>query len=58
MVPIPEVDTGLVIHITPEHCHAYPMRCDEDVHAAFLYLLEGFRWVDFTAKDVMGEPLQ
>lgn len=57
-VPIPEVDTGLVIHITPEHCHAYPMRCDEPVRDAFLYLLEAFRWVDDASKSVMGEPLQ
>jgi hypothetical protein len=57
-VPVPEVDTGLVIHLTPEHCVAYPMQCDQPVHAAFLYVLEAFRWVDDTAKNVMGKPLQ
>lgn len=57
-VPVPEVDTGLVIQITPEYCEAYPMRCDEDVHMAFLYTIEAFRWLAETSKLVMGEPIQ
>jgi ATP-dependent exoDNAse (exonuclease V) beta subunit len=57
-VPVPEVDTGLVIHITPEACDAYPIICDEEVHAAFLYCLECFRWLNETSKTVMGQPLQ
>lgn len=57
-VPVPEVDTGLVIQITSEACEAYPIRCDEEVHNAFLYALETFRWVQETAKTVMGEALQ
>lgn len=56
-VPVPEVDTGLVIHITPESCEAYPIRCDDEVYAAFLYTLEAFRWLNETSKLVMGEPL-
>ena len=39
-VPVPEVDGGIVIHLTPEHCQAYPVRCDEEVFTAFLYVLE------------------
>ena len=56
-VPVPEVDAGLVIQITPEHCEAHPIQCDEEVHTAFLYTLEAFRWVDETSKLVMGDPL-
>lgn len=56
-VPVPEVDTGLIIHITPEACDAYPIRCDEEVHMYFLYCLEMARWVNETSKTVMGEPL-
>lgn len=56
-VPVPEVDTGLVIQITPEHCEAYPIRCDQPVHDAFLYVLEAFRWLQETSKTVMREPL-
>lgn len=57
-VPVPEVDTGLVIQITPEHCEAHPIVCDTEVHTAFLYCLEMFRWVDETCKTVMGDPLE
>lgn len=56
-VPVPEVDEGLVIHITPEACEAYPMRCDEQVHNAFLYSIEVFRWLDYESKAVMGDVL-
>lgn len=56
-VPVPEVDGGLVIHITPEHCEAFPVRCDEAVHQSFLFLIEAFRWVDRLSKDVIGMPM-
>jgi hypothetical protein len=56
-VQVPEVDTGLVIQITPEACEAYPIRCDEEVHTAFLYCLEAFRWTQETSKTVMTDPL-
>jgi hypothetical protein len=56
-VPVPEVDTGLVIKLTPESCEAYPIRCDQDVHNAFLYVLEAFRWTQETSKTVMRQPL-
>lgn len=56
-VPVPEVDTGLVIKLSPESCLAYPIRCDKEVHNAFLYVLEAFRWVQETSKTVMRQPL-
>lgn len=56
-VPVPEVDTGLVIQISPEHCESYPLRCDTEVHTAFLYVLETFRWLQETSKTVLGEAL-
>ena len=56
-VPVPEVDTGLVIQLSPESCESYPIRCDEEVHTAFLYVLEAFRWMQETSKTVMREPL-
>lgn len=57
-VPVPEVDTGLVIQLTPESCESYPIRCDSEVHTAFLYVLEAFRWMNETSKTVMSDPLQ
>ncbi len=56
-VPVPEVDTGLVIHITPDHCDAYPVDCSEDIHTSFLYVLEAARWSFQTSKSVIGMPL-
>ena len=56
-VPVPEVDTGLVIQLSPESCESYPIRCDEEVHTAFLYVLEAFRWLQETSKTVMRDPL-
>lgn len=56
-VPVPEVDTGLVIKLTPESCESYPIRCDQEVHRAFLYVLEAFRWTQETSKTVMRQPL-
>lgn len=57
-VPVPEVDTGLVIQISTESCESFPIRCDEEVHAAFLYCIEVFRWLHETSELVMGDPLQ
>lgn len=57
-IPVPEVDTGLVIKLSPESCESYPIRCDQQVHTAFLYCLEAFRWVQETSKTVMGDALE
>lgn len=56
-VPVPEVDGGLVIHLTTEHCEAWPVRCDETVHLAFLYVLEAARWQFELSREVLGMPL-
>lgn len=56
-VPVPEVDGGIVIHITPEHCEAYPVRCDREVHTAFLYILEAARYQFEMSKTIIGAPL-
>ena len=56
-VPVPEVDTGLVIKLSPGHCAAYPIRCDTPVFTSFLYVLEAFRWLQETSQTVMGEAL-
>lgn len=55
--PVPEVDAGLVIHITPDHCEAFPVRCDERIHEAFLYVIEASRWMNETSKNVIGLPI-
>ena len=57
-VPVPEVDTGLVIHITPDHCDAYPVECGPDIFEAFLFVQEAARWQFQTSKTVIGRPLE
>jgi hypothetical protein len=57
-VPVPEVDSCLILHLTPEHCEAFPINADKTAHDAFLYALECFRWVNDTSKHVMGPPLE
>jgi hypothetical protein len=56
-VPVPEVDTGLVIHLTPDHCDAYPIRCDEQVFESYLAVQDAARWVYQESRGVMGDPL-
>jgi hypothetical protein len=56
--PVPEVDTGLVIHLTPEACEAYPIVCDEHVFDAYLAAQDCARWLWQDSRAVMGEPLE
>ena len=56
-VPVPEVDGGLVIHLTPDHCEAFATRCDGRVFDAFLYVVEASRWVNGLSKEVIGMPI-
>ena len=53
-MPMPKLDGGMVVHITPEHCDAYPVRCDKLVFDAFLYIVEAFRWQQDTSRSVIG----
>lgn len=56
-VPVPEVDTGLVIHITPESCEGFPIVCDESVFEAYLAVQDSARWLFQDSRKVMGLPL-
>lgn len=56
-MPVPTVDTGLVIHITPEHCTATVVDCGEQTHDFFLYAIEIARWTFDHSKQVLGTVL-
>lgn len=56
--PVPTVDGGLVVHMTPEGCEAYPVRCDQPIHTAFLFILEAARWRFEMEQRVIGSPLE
>lgn len=55
--PVPEVDTGLVLHITPQACEAYPMVCDEEVLESFLAIRDSAKWLHQDSRNVMSNPL-
>lgn len=56
-VAVPEVQGGLVIHITPGHCHAHIVECGDATFDAFLHLLEVARWVWGDGRYAIGAPL-
>lgn len=56
-VPVPEVEGGLVVYITPKRCEAYPVACGESVFESFLARLDDARFEFETAKGVVGNPL-
>ncbi len=55
--PVPPVDGGLCILLTPESCEAFPLWCDEEIFQFFLYVMEIFRWEEDVSKRVVGDPL-
>ena len=55
--PMPQVDGGLCIILTPASCEAYPMRCDQEIFDFFLYTFEAWRWNEDVSKRVVGDPL-
>lgn len=56
-VPVPEVDGGAVVHITPEACELFPVRCDERIFERFLHVIEVARWKFEMEANVVGAPL-
>jgi PD-(D/E)XK nuclease superfamily len=56
-LPVPPVDGGVAIHITPDRFGVYPARCGEREFEAFLYCLEVARWQFNEASNVVGNPM-
>jgi hypothetical protein len=56
-VPVPEVEHGLVIYLTPERYGVYPVRCDEAIFELFLHTIDAARFVLDVGKSVIGNPL-
>jgi hypothetical protein len=55
--PMPQVDTGLVVHITPEHYQGYQVECGSEIHELFVHVGFSHRWVSEVSKRVIGERL-
>lgn len=56
-LPVPEVDGGVCLHVTPEDAVAYPIRCDESVFRAAKFVIGAAKWHLQDAKDSIGDPL-
>ncbi len=56
--PVPKVDGGVVIHITPNRCFAYAVRCDDEIFDAFLYVQEAARFKFDLASQVIGDIVE
>lgn len=57
-IDMPPVDGGMVLHLTPGHCNAHWMRCDEEIFECFQYVLEVCRWENDVSKTVVGDIIQ
>lgn len=56
-VPVPTVEGGLAIFLSPHRFAVHPVKCDESIFEAFLYTMECARWSFQTSKTVIGAPL-
>ena len=56
-VPVPEVEHGLAILLTPSSFGAFPIRCDEQIFEHFLHTIDAARFVLDVGKSVVGNPL-
>lgn len=55
--PLPVFDGGAVLHLTDEAWAFVPVRIDDDIFRAFLFVREVFRFAEETSKTVLDEPL-
>jgi hypothetical protein len=56
-LPVPEVDGGLAIRVTPDHLGVHPVRCDERDHETFLHVQEAAGWLADHASHVVGNEM-
>jgi hypothetical protein len=56
--PVPVVEGGVVIHITPNRCAAYAVRCDDEMFESFLYVQEAARYQFDISNTVIGEIVE
>lgn len=56
-VPVPEVDGGVCLHVTPVDAQLYPVRCDDEVWRSARYVIGAAKWHLEQSKDAIGDPL-
>ena len=55
--PLPDVQAGAVLHITPERWEFRPVCIDQEVFEIFLALRQVFRWERVVSRGVLGVPV-
>jgi hypothetical protein len=55
--PMPKIDRALCIVVSPYDCFAVPVRIDDSVWNAFLYVREAARWQLAGAHNLFGPPI-
>lgn len=55
--PMPAVDGGAVLHLTPTGYRFLEVECGDHVYKSFLYAKEVFRWMQDTSKTVIGDTI-
>lgn len=57
-LPMPKIhDTGIVLHLRPEGYRAMPLKCGDDVYAAFLHVQQVAEFKRVLGKSVVGDAL-
>lgn len=55
--PLPDIDTGAVLHLRPEGWKVVPVSITDDIFEVFLSLLPVLQWERETKKGVIGKPV-
>jgi hypothetical protein len=57
-IPMPKIhDVGIVLHLRPEGYRPMPLKCGDDVFAAFLHVQQVAEFERVLSKSVVGAPL-
>lgn len=55
--PVPEVDDGVAILLTPTRYAVHPVRCDDEVHESFLHIVDAAHFAFDMAGGIVGPPM-
>lgn len=64
-VPVPEVDNGIAVYVTPDICRVHPVQCgrsndwtEPGMFESFIYVREAARWLFDVAPEVVGPAME
>lgn len=56
--PLPQIDAAFALHVTSGRTKMLPVRIEDDVYHAFLFVRESFRFQEVISKDVLGPEVK